>query len=389
MPPRLEGPAHGDTNRVPARWAARRAMRVPTGTLAILLLTAVLAGQELWYASYQQGVDAFKKSEYALAKRKLVEAITNRQAPRTRGRRVLYYGLLRDEFIPEYYLAIIASHDKQWNEAIRYADAAEIYMRGDKDYPNLTAAKLVAVNALGSATTTVPSSTVATTTIKPDPPSTTSVVPPPTTTVVGPSAIQRQSDALLAQASRAMANGAFADARGLAGQARALGVDIAAADAMLRRIVAAERTARNSETQGQITATLGQRNWSAAADLVDRLAREGGDPAFVTAARGAISRGLEQDAARGLERAAVTAFYKGNYQAALGTFARMPRSQITPRVLFYQACTNAALALVEGPAGAPRLTRARALYAQSDPQRNSFARHRRFVSPQIISALEQ
>ena len=189
MPPRLEGPALVETNRVRARWAARRAMRVPTGTLAILLLTAVLAGQELWYASYQQGVDAFKRSEDALAKRKLVEAITNRQAPRTRGRRVLYYGLLRNEFIPEYYLAIIASHDKQWNEAIRYADAAELYMRGDKDYPNLAAAKVMAVNALGSATTTVPSSgtsTVATTTIRQGSPSTTSVIPPPTTTVAGP-----------------------------------------------------------------------------------------------------------------------------------------------------------------------------------------------------------
>ncbi len=101
-----------------------------------------------------------------------------------------------------------------------------------------------------------------------------------------------------------------------------------------------------------------------------------------------ITRGLDQDAARGLERAAVTAFFKGDYQAALGQFARMSPSEITPRVLFYQACTNAALALVEGPAGAPRLTRARAP-ARSDPKRNTFERHRRYVSPQIISALEQ
>src|SRR6185436_8029074 len=121
---------------------------------AVLLLTCVLAAQELWYASYQQGVEALRRSEYALAKRKFVDAITNKQAPRARGRQVQYYGLLRDEFIPEYYLALIAAHDKQWNEAIRYADAAEPYMRGDRDFDNLMAARAVAANAVGSRPTT-------------------------------------------------------------------------------------------------------------------------------------------------------------------------------------------------------------------------------------------
>lgn len=385
VPPGRTSP-HERTTRGPARRLARVA-----GALPILLLTCVLAAQELWYASYQQGVDAFQRTEYDLAWKKFVQAINNKQAPKTRGRRVVYHGLLRDEFIPEYYLALIATREKRWDEALRYGNAAADYMRSDRDFDKLTAAMATASsvrNSLAPATTTATPATVATNA----PPTPVSV--PPTTTTVAPVVdtkvlLQRQSDAFLGQASRALASGAYANARGLAGQARALGIDVPAADAMLKRIVGAERTARNAQTQVQITALLGQRNWAAAGELVDGFARDGGDPAVVTSTRAAIARGLDQDAARGLEHAAVTAFYKGNYQAALGTFARMPPSQITPRVLFYQACTNAALALVEGPAGASRLARARALYAQAEPGRNSFERHRRFVSPQIIRALEQ
>ena len=383
---RLEQPAHASTTRGLARRLAGVA-----GVLPILLLTCVLAAQELWYASYQQGVDAFQRNEYDLARKKFVQAVTNKQAPKTSGRRVVYHGLLRDEFIPEYYLALIATREKRWDEALRFGNAAADYMRGDRDFDKLTAAMATASSArtlLPPATTTATPATITTNT-----PEVPVSVPPPTTTaapVVDTKVVlQRQADSFLSQANRALASGAYANARGLAGQARALGIDIPAADAMLKRIVAAERTARNAQAQLRLTELLGQRNWTAAGELLDSFARDGGDPAVVTSTRAAIARGLEQDAARGLERAAVTAFYKGNYQAALGTFARMPPSQITPRVLFYQACTNAALALVEGPAGASRLVRARALYVQSDPRRNSFERHRRFVSPQIIRALEQ
>jgi hypothetical protein len=387
-PPVLPGRTSPHQSPAITRALARRLAGV-VGILLILLLTCVLAAQELWYASYQQGVDAFKRNEYALAKRKFVEAINNKQAPKTRGRRVLYYGLLRDEFMPEYYLAIIAAHDKQWDEAVRYADAAEAYMRGDKDLDKLTAARATATNARNSLPPATTTALVTTNTIKPPVP--TSTIGP--TTTVPPvvdtrAAAQRQSDSLIGQGNRALANGSYANAREFARQARTLGVDTAAADELLKRVATAEQAAHDN-TRAQITSLLGQRNWAAAGDLLDRFARDGGDQAFVTSSRTAIARGLDQDAARGLEHAAVTAFYKGNYQAALGTFARMSPSQITPRVLFYQACTNAALALVEGPAGASRLTRARALYARSDPKRNSFERHRRFVSPQIIRALEQ
>ena len=66
----------------------------------------------------------------------------------------------------------------------------------------------------------------------------------------------------------------------------------------------------------------------------------------------------------------------------------MPREFTTPRVLFYMACTNAALALIEGAQGAERLQRARALFQKSEPRTNPFTDHRQYISPRIIRALE-
>src|SRR6218665_4173310 len=190
----------------------RRLARILRALAIVLLTCALAAAQQLWYASYQQGVEAFRRNEYALAKRKFVDAVTNPHAPKSRGRRMQYYGLQRDKFIPEYYLALIAAQEKQWNEALRYVDAAEPYMRGDKDFDTLMVARAAATNALGSRpTSTTPAAAGATTlpatTIKPEFPGSTAS----TTTSPSPAdtraVLERQAASFLAQANAALEGG--------------------------------------------------------------------------------------------------------------------------------------------------------------------------------------
>src|SRR5262249_11889583 len=57
------------------------------------------------------------------------------------------------------------------------------------------------------------------------------------------------------------------------------------------------------------------------------------------------------------------------------------------RILFYIACSNAALALLEGAGGKARLTRAQEQYRQLRTKDELFTVDRRYISPQILNSL--
>lgn len=174
----------------------------------------------------------------------------------------------------------------------------------------------------------------------------------------------------------------FANARDSATRARDLNVDNRQADDLLRRINVDEVTT-------QLNAQLGARAWTAAAPLVDRLASLDPNNAAVRTARETIARGQARDQADRLERDGLSAFYRGNYQQALAVLSKVPPDLSTPRVFLYMACSNAALALLEGDdKGQARLQRARELFRQARPQQNTFAVDRKYISPRIIRILD-
>ena len=93
-----------------------------------------------------------------------------------------------------------------------------------------------------------------------------------------------------------------------------------------------------------------------------------------------------------MERAGLRAFYRAEYDKAIEAFERIPESvagDLTrERVLFYMACSHGALALLEGRKGTARLQKARDLFLQAQPDKNPFALDRKYISPEIIGALE-
>ncbi|HEV3141064.1 MAG TPA: protein kinase, partial [Vicinamibacterales bacterium] len=93
-----------------------------------------------------------------------------------------------------------------------------------------------------------------------------------------------------------------------------------------------------------------------------------------------------------MSRAGLRAFYHAEYDKALEAFRRIPKSASgglpRERVLLYMACSTAAMALLEGEKGRTRLQQARELFQQAQPDKNPFALDRKYISPEIIGALE-
>jgi tetratricopeptide (TPR) repeat protein/predicted Ser/Thr protein kinase len=93
-----------------------------------------------------------------------------------------------------------------------------------------------------------------------------------------------------------------------------------------------------------------------------------------------------------MARAGLRAFYQGEYAKALDVLERIPKTAVSSvqreRVVFYMACSNAALALLEGRKGALRLDKARKLFQLAQPEKNPFTLDRKHISPEILGALE-
>jgi hypothetical protein len=339
--------------------------------LSVLVVSQTIRAQDVWYRSYQDGVEAFNRADYAVAESKLTAALNAKDSPKTRGRSVLYYSQIRREFLPEYYLALIKFRQGQFQDALRFAHLAESYIKtGDKEFATLAAAKTGAEKAL--------TPTVA----KADPPV---VSPPPTPPVTQPPAGRVEYDNLIRDARNHAAAQRWDEARTAASRAKALGVDDRQAEDVLRAIDV-QALAR------QLSAQLNARAWSNATPLVERLSSLEPSNPLVASAREAIASGLAVEEASRLERAGISAFYRGNYEQAVTTLQQV-RVEVAPavsrdRVTFYIACSNAALALLEGNKGKVRLERAQQLFRPLRAKQDLFAIDRKYISPEIIRALQ-
>jgi hypothetical protein len=345
----------------------------------VALISVTLVAQDVWYRSYRDGVAAFNKGDYRTAEAKFTDALRAKDAPTARGHKVLYYSQLRDEFLPEYYLAVINAKNGNHAAALRFAAAAEKYIgASDREYTSLSSAKAASQNALNAAAS-VDSP-------RGGPPPRTAGDTAPVAPAASPSPSPRVGfDALIRQARAAVAERRWNDARTAAVSAKAMGVDNRQADDLLKSIDI-------EEIGAQVNARAAAREWSQATAAVDNLARvDPGNP-LVASTRKTIAAGIAMDELMRVQRAGLDAFYRGNYQLALTTLgqARLDGAPALQRdrIRFYIACSDAALALLEGTNGKRRLAQAQQLYRQLRQNQALFAVDRRYISPQILSALQ-
>jgi hypothetical protein len=373
----------------------------------LLLLGAPgpLSAQQPWYVAYEDGKKAFDQGDYKAAEQKMLTAMQSSQAPRERGRRVLYYGQIRKDFFPEYYLSLIYLQQGRNADAQKYGATAETYLKnGDKEYGTLAAARSDAQKRLaandpaagastggGNARSGIPAPLAP----PPPPPAVDARTAAANTAAAGAAAAQarleeqRRADdqnrrarfeTLAKQVQAEIGTRQFGAARSNATAARDLGVDGAKADELVKSVDVAEslQTAHDASSRKQ---------WAEARRAAARVLEL--SPGNSEAKR------LDDQAARSLassqlERDALRAFYSGDYSASANLLERLVKDASDPaRGYFYLACSNAAMGLLAGAAGEPQIARAQTQYARVRARQKDFDVDRRYISPRILQALDR
>src|SRR5215510_14749981 len=123
-----------------ARWC-RPPLIVPVITIVltgtVMFLSERPSAQQLWYASYTNALEAIKKQQWVEAERLLRDAKRTGPAP---GRRVLFYGSLRQDYLPDYYLALVLLRQNKGEEARQLLDMvarSNLIRTNDREYADL------------------------------------------------------------------------------------------------------------------------------------------------------------------------------------------------------------------------------------------------------------
>jgi hypothetical protein len=355
---------------------------------------SVLA-QQRWYEAYEDALAAIKRQEWTKAEQQLKLAL---QLNPKQGRRVLFYGTRREDYLPEYLLAVVYANQQRAQEALDLFAKVErdgLVPNGSREYPEMQ-------RLAGSARAQLDKERLAR---NPPPPE----VRPPVAAGGGgavaanppggaggggvrpaddPAAAAARAEAqrrerfgvLVTQAAADIDARRFDEARARVSEARGLGVDPGRVADLDRRLAigSAERAVEDA---------IARRNWADAQRLAKELRQLDAGHARLAGFDAAIGRGLASITAI---RSALRAFFGGDYQQTLRLLEPLSRNpDATPRMLFYLACSNVALALLEGPKGQVRLEQGRQLYARVRANASELASDRRFISPQILQALER
>ena len=417
-------------------------MRFLPVVLTLILLMPAAAGAQEFYRLYEQGVSAFEDGKLAEAKDKLAAA--KAKSPK-QGQKIFFYGLRYDEYVPDYYLGLIALQEKRYPEALRLLEGVE-------------SAKLLAprdrqkTQALTQALGTLRAQT------RVDPPSPTGPtekppVNPPTPPPPAPPAWQADFQRALAAGEQALRDRRYPDARNAVTAARP-----SARDARTQAELAAfERRVRTEEGQAMADAArtalaggndavaqghidrlaalnpqhpgldalrgeLGQvrrrrdadliagrarqalngRNASAASQEIGRLAATVPNHPSLPGLRGDLVRleaalkagtaeataaAASADAARrrlATERDALRLYLRGDYDRARAQIQAFPEDP-SPRMRLYLACSQAALALLRGDE--KLATEARRTYGAVKADAAAFATDFRYISPAVQQLL--
>ena len=387
--------------------------------VAIVLMTsAVVVGQNVYYQAYDRGLKAYKDNNLPLARQYFERALQldGRQA-RSKNLGGTFFGA----YLPDYYLGLISVREGKFDEAIAHFDKVRALISPkDEEYPTLSAQRTVAEEAVKAATlarANIPAPGTSSPRASDNPPV---IVPAPTTDPARsvPSApvvtrdtpvVSRVEDpvpapppatapaepvpsapkpststatdvsGLSAEVARSLDRGEFdrawdgirrlsalpggaASAQGLTGRARTL---IAASGENLLK-------ANDPAAAGRLS------------DLLTRIA-----PTSVEARnlRRLVDERLKD--AR-LERDTLKLLLLGDYRRVIELTAQsVDVGPASPRVLFFAACGQAALSLTSSPdARAALITDARRLFGRASGTGASFAREEQYISPEILDVLK-
>jgi hypothetical protein len=296
---------------------------------------------------------------------------------------VLFYGSRREDYLPDYYLALVLLRQNKGDEARQLLDTvarSNLIRPTDREYADLQTYErettaLLARNTGGrgerpgggdgrgggvgtiAATTSIP---------------------------VDPLAARRATfEERLRAARDQIRENRFADAHSTIDAAATLGIDQSRVDG-----VAAElKRAEIADVEGSFGRALQAQRVSDAEQELTRWARIDPNGAGLIDARSSLDKLRGRLSALLVERQGVQAFLQGRYDAAARTLAGLVKSGgASPRVQFFLACSQAALALLQGGTNS-NIAAARASYRAAG-QQNQFTRERQFVSPKVLQLLE-
>jgi hypothetical protein len=319
---------------------------VPAVSMLMLLVTAAIAQQKRWFELYDEAIQHVRRSEWSLAETKLQQAKKGGPGP---GRTVLRYGMLRDDYFPDFYLGVVYLNTNRPKEALQQFQLARSQKLNvqDKEFVTIADFEARARDAQRLA---------ANDTEKPRPPA---VVPAPADTVKPEVAKPVETPA-------------------------APPPTPAAAPA------APDLSADRKRLESQFEQAIQGRNVGAARSALVELQKVQPDQKIVATYTARINS-LDRDIRLATsERSAMRLFFSGNYQqtvAALNAIESELGAPLSPRGYFYRACGLAAQALRTTQVDSKALTEARRQYAEAMKSRQVLVPDRRYVSPRILQAL--
>jgi len=342
-------------------------------TVVLSFVLAAVGGQpsfaqDRWYQLYTEGLNAFQKQQWDLAEKNFKAALA---ANPKQGRRVLFYGTLRDDYLPEYYLAQIylrTGRDAQAAPLLDRLGKDGLMKQGDREFTEFSRLSAQAARAVA-------------------PPTQTANAPP--SSVQSPIGQQRPP---VNQTANADLNGGASDPKAPTGTAapnpaggNAPANPAAVPPSSLEPATVNAPNANNARVaeNAPAPASIGSKAPTPAPAYrpTPRVV-----PAPITPVTPPAATIAE------LERRALGAFYRGEYPAAMSLlessdYQRLATSDLARRKrLFYLACSGAAAALTQsGPAD--RLDQAKVQFATAQGNGPQFAEDRRYISPKILSAL--
>ena len=413
----------------------------PARALAMALVVVALAGlaglrvhaQDFFYEAYDSGIREFKQGNLENARRLFERAL---KLDPKQSRRRLFYGRRFEEYLPEYYLALISVREKQPERARVYLQDLErqgLLKPGDTQYATLTSAINATTVVASGATPSKPTLTLPTDAAPPatstpagrgntesssrtsdvgtaptekpvaraDPPT----IPPPVPLTVDPGRATNPPPASAPpSAGAAGANAAPAPT------AKPLAVDWQKVSTEVNNLLdagqfdraweATKRAATQSGGGGQVPALskrivdslvrttdarLNERDVEAAGRLVEMLDRIA--PASPVGVRLHAAIDLRLETMR-VERESFKNLMMGNYQKVQELTAPLVDArQASERILFYAACGRAGMYLMGAGDSESLRAEARRLFAEATRSRQNFQKDEGYLSPEIVGFL--
>jgi hypothetical protein len=233
---------------------------------------------------------------------------------------------------------------------------------------------------------------------------------------------RRDFDALITKSNQQLSSKNYAQARSLASQAAAMGLDNQRTAALLNTIDAAEKQEKDLQAKqttkqdfdhliASAKQAMSEENWPKARSFANAAKATGLDERQTTELMKQIDRLENQSLAAENQKPntapkpeikppvpaqskqeddALLAFYSGKYAESVALLQQLVARKPSARLYFYLGCNNAALAFLAGKqAGDPYKQKARENFAQAHKIDPALRPDEKFISPRIVQLFNQ